>query len=288
MRLPIRPIRGRWPRFVESFAPLRRFFRRDPLTILDDRASPEAFREAMSSIYVGGTIKITGSDRHPEPDQLLIDTLDTTGVRIADIGASDGSTSVDLVARLNGFSEYVIADLYLYLTAVDLGSHTVLFDGDRTCVLVGGRRLSAWPDLSRFVGVLYQPLIREARTRLDAGHGRQVLLLNPSARRLIETDPRVVHRTHDVFEPWSGPRPDVIKVANLLRRLYFDDADLTRALHALHANLPDGGHLMIVDNPRLTDPAPRAGIWRREGDRFREVARLGDPEIADLINRVGQ
>lgn len=288
MRLPIRPVRGRWPSPIESFAPLRRFFRRDPLTILDDDALPEHFREAMSSIYVGGTIKITGSDRHPEPDQLLIDTVDTSGSRIADIGASDGSTSVDLATRLNGFSEYVIADLYLYLTAVDLGSHIVLFDEQGRCVLVGGRRLSAWPDLSGFVRTLYRPLIGRARARLDGGHGRQVLLLNPSARRLIEADPRVTHRTHDVFEPWDGPQPDVIKVANLLRRLYFDDADLTRALVALRDNLPDGGHLMIVDNPRLADPRPRAGIWRRDGDRFLEVARLGEPEIADLVDQVGR
>ena len=43
----------------------------------------------------------------------------------------------------------------------------------------------------------------------------------------------------------------------------------------------------IVDNPRLANPAPRAGIWRRSGDGFVEAAHIGEPEIADLVAQVG-
>lgn len=290
MRAPIRPVRGRWPAALEAFGPISRFFRRDPLTIVDDAATAEEFREAMTSIYVGGTIKITGSARHGAPDDLLISTVDLTGARIVDIGASDGSTSVDLIRSLEDFGQYVIADLYLKLRAVDVGRHTLLFDADGACVLVGGRRLSAWPQLSAGVAALYAPLIRRGRQRL-ASQGREVLLLNPQARRLIAEDPRVSYRVHDVFTVWPDEAPDVIKIANLLRRLYFSDADLARALLAVRDSLPDGGHLMIVDNPRIRGeaaPEPRAGIWRRTGDRFVEVARVGEPEIADLVEAVGQ
>jgi hypothetical protein len=253
--------------------------------ILDEGASPESFREAMTSIYVGGTIKITGSGRHPESGQLLLDTVDLTEATIVDIGASDGSTSVDLVAQLGAFRRYVIADLYIALSAVEVGSHTLLFDDADECVLVVGNRLMAWPELSRAVGVAYAPLIAAARRR--KGTAREVLLLNPSARQLIRSDDRVEYRKHDVFGPWEGPKPDVIKVANLLRRLYFSDEDLLRALRALRDNLPEGGHLMLVDNPRIANTPPRAGIYRREGERLTEVARLGEPEIADLAARVG-
>ncbi|GAA3533748.1 hypothetical protein AFL01nite_21460 [Aeromicrobium flavum] len=289
MRAPIRPVRGRWPAALERVGPTRRFFRQDPLTILDETATPEAFREAMASIYVGGTIKITGAARHTGPDDLLIETVPLDGARIVDIGASDGSTSVDLVRRLPDFGEYVIADLFLTLRAVDVGRHTLLFDADGTCVLVGGRRLSAWPHLSRAVRGLYAPLIRRGRDRLVAS-GHEVLLLNPETRRLIAEDPRVTYRVHDVFAVWPGPQPQVIKIANLLRRLYFTDAQLGSALTSVRDSLPQGGHLMIVDNPRLAgvaSPEPRAGIWRRDGARLIEVARLGEPEIADLVARVG-
>ena len=290
MHAPVRPVRGRWPALLES-TPLRRFLRLDPLTILDDEADPASFREAMSSIYVGGTIKITGADRHPETDQLLIDTVDLSEAAIVDIGASDGSTSLDLIERLPAFSSYTIADLYLRLRAVTVGGRTLLFTDDDTCVLVVGPRAMAWPAESAAVARLYARLVRTAAAQLPSS--REVLLLNPAVRRLMSTDPRVSHRVHDVFDVWpdddpTSSRPDVIKVANLLRRLYFDDANLLRALHALRDSLPEGGSLMLVDNPRLEDPSPRAGIWRREGDVFVEAARIGEPEIADLVARVGR
>lgn len=283
MRAPIRPVRDTWPAPLEKR--LARFFRLNPRVILDEGVTSAAFREAMTSIYVGGTIKITGSDRHPETGRLLMDTVDLTNATIVDIGASDGSTSVDLIEQIGSFGRYVIADLYISLRATEVGSHTVMFDDTGTCVLVVGNRLMAWPELSAPVRLAYAPLIAKARKQL--GSAREVLLLNPSARGLIREDERVEFRKHDVFGPWDGDKPDVIKVANLLRRLYFSDEDLLRALAALHANLPEGGHLFLVDNPRILNTPPRAGIFRRDGDRFTEVARLGEPEIADLAARVG-
>ncbi len=286
MRCPIRPLRGRWPSWLTDLGRTSRFFRLDPLTILDDDATPEDFRAAMSSIYVGDTIKITGANRHPGTDELLLSTLDLSDARIVDIGASDGTTSVELISKLNGFRSYVIADLYLNLEVVQVGRRSVLFDLHGNCVLVVGPRFAAWPTLSAAVASGYSRLIARARTLLPS-QGRTVPLLNPVTRRLIAEDERVTCRVHDVFEVWDGDPPDLIKVANLLRRLYFDDDDLLRALRSVHASLPEGGHLMIVDNPRILDTPPRAGIWRRQGARFELVARTGAPEIADLVGRVG-
>src|SRR4051794_23303356 len=98
MRLPIRPLSGRWPAPLQKA--LTRFFWRDPSVILDPAVTPEDFRRAMSAIHVGDTIKITEGDRHPAADALLIDNIDLEGAVIVDIGASDGSTSVDLIRKL--------------------------------------------------------------------------------------------------------------------------------------------------------------------------------------------
>jgi chemotaxis methyl-accepting protein methylase len=103
----------------------------------------------------------------------------------------------------------------------------------------------------------------------------------------MATDARVSYRVHDIFQPWSGPAPNIIKVANLLRRLYFDDARIVSALRSLLASLQDGGHLLIVDNPRMKNTPPRGGLYRRDGDRFVPVAQtVGTPEIDDLIRTV--
>lgn len=239
----------------------------------------------MSSIYVGGTIKITGAERHPATDDLLIDNVDLSDSWIVDIGASDGSTSLDLVNKIKRFRRYTIADLYLTLDSVSLGKRTVYFDADGEAILVAGPRVAAWPSLSRVVRAGYGPLLRRARSSRDAA--ATVLLLNPQVRRLLEQDPRVDYRVHDVFTPWTDEKPDVIKVANLLRRLYFSDDQLLRALHAIRDSLPDGGFLLIVDNPRAVDPTPAAGLYRRSGGGFVEVDRVGHPEIDDLVRRVG-
>jgi len=283
MRFPVRAVRGSWPAAWVRRVP--RLFRIDPRLLLDDMPSPEDFREAMALVHVGDTIKITEADRHAVADDLLIDALDLTGAAIVDIGVSDGSTAVDVIPKLPDFASYVLADLYLELQAVRVGRSVVFYDHDDVCVLVAGPRLIAWPSLSRTVRALCAPWLARAARRRD--QRVPVLLLNPTARALMAEDPRVTARAHDVFQEWPAPAPDLIKVANLLRRLYFPDDQLTRALGVLLRSLDEGGHLLLVDNSREVGMGPRAGLYRRTGDAFTVVAETPDtPEIGDLVREV--
>jgi hypothetical protein len=278
MRAPVRGISGRWPSALERLAP--RLFRGDPRVLLDDDPTAEDFRAAMSIIHVGETIKITGVDRHAAADALLLEHVPLESASLVDIGASDGSTSVELVEKLPGFRSFTMADLYLHLDAVETRRHVLFYDQEGTCVLIAGRRVLAWPSLARWVRLVWTPVMAAARNRPR----RQALLLGPDARRLVREDERVSSRVHDIFQPWDGPAPDVIKVANVLRRLYFSDEDIQRALTALLASLDEGGHLLLLDNPRIAGIDLRAGLYRREGGRFVVVAETDDaPEIADLV-----
>jgi len=279
MRAPVRAVRGQWPGFLERLAP--RFFRIDPRVLLQEDPSAEDFRAAMTILHVGDTIKITGVDRHAAADALLLEHVDLSGATLVDIGASDGSTSVELIDKLPpDFARYVVADLYLHLEAVEVGRRVLFFDAAGTCILVAGRRLLAWPSLSRVVRWFCGPLLARARGRRT----RSVTLLGPAVRQRMASDPRVTARVHDVFAPWSSPAPDVIKVANLLRRLYFSDEDILRALGALHESLDEGGHLLVLDNPRVVGIDLRAGLYRRAGRGFVVVAETSErPEIADLL-----
>ena len=284
MRAPIRPVRGRWPRWVETRT--QRFLREDPRAILDDDVEPERFRLAMSSLHVGDTIKITKSDRHPQSDALLTEHLDLTNSTILDIGASDGSTSIDLIRRVGTFDRYIIADLYLNVTAVPVGRLMVFRDQSGTDILVAGARWLAWPARSPIVKILCRPVTSAARRSPRA---REVLLLNPAVRDLLANDERVTSRVHDIFTRWTGPRPDVIKVANVLRRLYFSDERIAQALGVLLDNLVEGGHLLIIDNPMgIAGIDERGGLYRRQEGKFVLVARTEhQPEISDLIELTG-
>jgi len=215
---------------------------------------------------------------------MLVENVELANARIVDIGASDGSTSVDLISKVINFKAYIIADLFFDVTAVAVGKRIAFFDNDDQWILVVGPKCLAWPSLSWAVSKLYartQRAARASRTR------QQVLLLNPTARSLIESDDRVSYRVHDVFKQWEGERPDVVKVANLLRRLYFSDSKISEALLAILGSLEDGGYLLIVDNPRISGIAERAGLYRRDNGRFVAVKLTPDtPEIDDLVTSV--
>jgi hypothetical protein len=249
---------------------MNRFVWDDPRVVVDPDVSPERFRAAMASFTVGSTIKITGAGRHPHVDDLLLEHVDLAGATIVDLGASDGTTSVELVERLPTFGRYVIADLYITATAVEVGRRTVLLDHDDTVVVVSGSRVVAWPAASTGVRLLYRRTLAEALRRRE--QGTEVLLLNPTARALVARDDRVSWQRHDVFEPWPGPPPDVVKIANVLRPdLYFTEDQIAVAVRRVLADLRDGGHLLVVDNPRAKVPA-RGSLYRRDGDCFAPVA----------------
>jgi hypothetical protein len=147
---------------------------------------------------------------------------------------------------------------------------------------VVGNWFLAWPSQSKVVRGLYGPFIKRAQR--PGTPTVDVLLLNPRVRRRMAADPRVSYQVHDVFTTWRGDPPDVVKVANLLRRLYFSDQDITRALHAIHDSLADGGHFLVVDNPRIKDMPPRGGLYRKQESGFVTVACTENiPEINDLV-----
>jgi len=284
---PVRLVEGGWPDAVQRR--LRRFVWPDPRRVRDPGLDPLTYSRLMAAFAVGPTRKITGPGRHTAADSLLLQHVDLTGAVIADIGASDGITSVELVERIGAFRQYVIADLFLTLDAVDLGRQTVFSDQDGRVVLVAGPRLLAWPGESRVVRWLSEPIVRRARPepRRPGPAATTLLLVNPITRALLERDPRVRTQVHDIFGRWVGPPPDVIKVANLLRRLYFSDEQIAAALDRLVTDLRDGGHLLLVDNPR-SDPAieVRGCLYRRTGDRFRLVARTDHlTEVHELVLR---
>ncbi len=279
MRFPVRPRRGRWLSWLERRAP--RYFWSDPGIVTDPNASPEQFRSAMRAFAVGDTIKITGSRRHPAADRLLLDHVDVGIARILDVGASDGSTSVELIEQMPTFVSYTIADLYMYVSLVTDGQRQFFYSpDDGECFLVVGPRMLAWPSQSQWIRLWYRPLLRRASKKPP----EEVLLVNPRASALAATDRRVDFAVHDVFTPWAGDRPDVIKVANLLRRDYFPEDRLRIGMSALLASLDEGGYLLLVNNPRIKGVPCAAGLYRRQRGRFERVAATEHlPDVDDLV-----
>ena len=252
----------------------------DPRALVRPDVTSEEFQRIMCFVHVGGTIKITWADRQAEADQLLLDHVDLAGADIVEVGCSDGSTSVDLINRLGDFGSFVMTDRFLEIEWVEVDGRWVFFDKTGACILVSGRRFMGWPELSGVVRSAFGRTIRTASTL----ERRPCLLLNPDARRLMESDPRVRADEYDVFTPWPGPPVDVVKTGNLLRRLYFPDDQILQGLTRLHGALVDGGHLLLADHSRVQGEPPAGGLYRRSPTGFEPVASTDRrPEIDDLV-----
>ncbi len=257
MRVPVRLSAPGWP------AALRhpRVSGPDPRGLLEpDGLDAESFSRAVSAFRLGGTYRTTAPGRHVQSNRVLLDHVPDRPLTVVDVGISDGSTTLELLDALGDrVGRLFGADRVLALTARRRGRWVAFFDQDR-CVLVATRHL-----------LLYAP---DALVPLFAGApGQRVSLVQPALERRARTDERVALVTHDVFAPWPGPPADVVRLANLLNRTYFSDADIGRALSQCHRMIVPDGLLQLVENrPGLGE---QGALYRRGEAGFVRVAQVG-------------
>lgn len=248
MKLPLKPIRTGWPWPLCQLS----IMREDPRLLADDISTLTADRISaiVSVLKFGAIFKTTRSERHNISDRYLADVYRSARPTILDVGASDGSTALDLIAALEaGFRRYFVTDLNISVVCAE-GRRGVLFFSDREgrCMLRASRRWLTYADTdgSWFPFRLVARGLLAARPEASAEH--EIALVQPALVKRAQDDPRIEIRTYDMFHPWNGDRPDLIKVANVLNRSYFSVAELADAIRIQYGNLNHDGRLLIVDN----------------------------------------
>ncbi|MBF6568810.1 MAG: hypothetical protein IVW54_08040 [Candidatus Binataceae bacterium] len=246
MKLPIKLNCAGWPAMCSSLS----FAFDDPRLLARELSSlsPAEFTAAISVLQFGETFKTTRPNRHRQSNELIRTIYRGSTPVILDVGASDGTTSLDLIVGLNrDFSNYFVTDLNLWVSC-SVGRHGVVYFKDRngTCILRASKR---WLVYSNTTGAL--PLLRLIARRLLAGYRdgvrwRDILLIQPELVRLAASDPRIVIAPYDMFSPWTGRRPDLIKIACLLNSRYFSADSMVRSLRMQCSNLSPGGRLLLV------------------------------------------
>ena len=247
MKLPIKLNEAGWP---SRFARLTFAFH-DPRPLASpgfSELSPLEFSRAISTLQFGVTFKTTRPGRQQHSNRYISELYSGLKPVILDVGASDGSTSLDLIESLKSdFERYFVTDLNLSTRCgYDRAGVLYFLDHGGKCVLRASRRLLAYSE----VGGARFPLPLIARA-LIAGHRkvtdwREVLLVQPELVRLAARDPRISIVRYDLFTPWTGQAPDMIKVANLLNGKYFTDTQMEEALRIQCSNLAPNGRLLLV------------------------------------------
>jgi hypothetical protein len=267
-----------------------------------DRWTPEIERRLLTKLRLpNGTYKTTYQHRLDDINETLLAFLPSDrSLNIMDVGVSSGQSTVEWSDHLHehGFPHRLVAgDLATEAWVIHWGAWLgVLFDrGGRDPLLlsVGPMILPLRSDrwLAKLARPLLFPILRavaavarraRAATSVSPGNGltyRPVPLVTPELGRR----PVIELVQDDITLPGRFPLAfDVIRVANLVQRAYFDDGTLRTIVVNLRDRLRNGGLLVI--GRTTEDGVNHATIFRRAGDRLvSEVLINGGTEVSDIV-----
>lgn len=256
--------------------------------------SEAAERRIFSGLrLVDGIFKTTEARRLADVDELTVEALRRAGpVEVIDVGASSGTTSLELLEALGAAGH----DARLLLTDVALTAdlvpvhrgYGVLLDRSGYLLqhLVLGMPLRPWRRRLDMVTQMWLPVAlanrwyarQKALGRIKPGDtASSILLVAPNAA----AHPAITCKEGDVFA--SPPadqvgRFDVVRAANLLIPGVFSPERITLALGHLQSRLRGPGALLVL----ARSPAPghagsnQATIYRLSGSgRLEVAARVG-------------
>jgi hypothetical protein len=278
MRVPLRLNRGFWPKILTDVFPSAD----DPLELLRDDATSEAFSAAVSTLKFASTWKTTKKARFPLSLAALSDLNLDRSQRILDVGVSDGITSTDVMKFLP-FAEYFVTDLFTEVFIRTDRGRTYFYTSNNECILIATKRWVLYEDTDRAIA----PFGSIASSFYSRAPGENVAaqrieLINPTLRAKLSRTTCL--KQYDIMTPWEHGKVDLVIAANLLNRSYFPEDELKRALGNLIGALTDHGLLALIENRaiekatifRFTDGCPR--IERRVN---------GGSEIESLVTQSG-
>jgi hypothetical protein len=274
VRVPVKLNRAFWPRLAARFLPSAA----DPLALLSPGLSDAQFTDAISTFKFATTFKTTQKARFPQTLECLARLRFAHAPTILDVGASDGTTSLDVMRAL-AFGRYFVTDKHLEVKVCRRGPESYFYAPDGQCVLIStpawivyDDTTGAWPPLGR--------IARRAFAKAPAFSAAKdvIILVNPAIASRAQDGVRV--EQYDIFEPWPHDKADLIISANILNRVYFTEARLVQALSNLLDALAEGGRLAVIHNQE----EERATVFRLAHGRITPEHTInGGTEIDGLV-----
>jgi hypothetical protein len=241
----------------------------------------------------GGIFKTTIAGRLRDLDQATVDVLGAPRpLEVIDVGASSGSTTLDLVGALRDAGHtprVLLSDIAIHARLVQMTpDHAVLLTPGNQLLqhVIRGVPVRPWRRrLDAFTQ--YWILTRAANARFRRLRAQGALERAPAATDVlmvlssVAADPAIRCEEADVF---AAPDPahlgafDLVRAANLLIPGVFPEDRLRLGIEGLVARLKGPGALLVL----ARSPAPgqpgqtRATIYRvAEGGALEAAARLG-------------
>ena len=268
--------------YWKKLIPFIRFGTPDPRLVFSD--DDLLFSEAMTSFRFNQVYKTTKTNRHILTQNFLKNYSgpDTKPV-ILDIGASDGSTSLNFIDLLDqSFKKYYVTDYNIECSYAKEKGYTFFFDKSDTCFLVASKRFVFYPETSWYVNLILKKKLHEISNKPKTN----IVLCNRKLFKLTKIDDRIKILSYNIFETWCYEKADIIIVGNLLNRSYFSDGEIKEAILNCYEALTENGVLAIIRNKlEGKDEIEKSSVYCKS-DKFslkKIFEQNGGVEINDLI-----
>jgi hypothetical protein len=275
MKRPIRLNRAIWQ------APLRKLHAGcpDPRELLDANITPQRFTEAIAAVKIDGVFKTTSPGRYPETIRVLADMRFPSPPVIIDVGASDGSTSLNVMEALD-FSRYYITDRHIEAYACRARNGIFFCDSERAPFMYANRCFVAYNDTQEAAWP-FRAFVERIFSRFEISRckaAQRIPLINPRLLSKIGNDIRL--EKYSIFDAWPFEKADLVISANILNRGYFPDARLLDALRNLRGAMKESARLAVIENRE----AEQSNIFRLENGRFLVEGEVGaGTDIKSLV-----
>jgi hypothetical protein len=279
MRFPIKFNRAFWPKTLTQTLPSAT----DPRVLCHGKVEETTFTNAVSSFKFGSTYKSTQKARFPLTILEIASLPFEKQPVVLDVGASDGSTSLDLMQAIP-FEKYYVTDLNIEVFYEVSDNITWFYDEEGTCILRVTDRWVVYPETG---GAIF-PFDRISRSLFAhapkwKSDSARVVLINPALQARKEIN--IFIEKHNILETWPHGKADLIIAANLLNQSYFTTSEIKQALKNMLTALDGSGRIAIIDNR----PNEKATIFRFVDENVKVEKRInGGTEIENLaLNSFG-
>jgi SAM-dependent methyltransferase len=263
-------------------------------------AASDEFSRILQNLRLRGVWKWTGRHRLRKMDQLLSGFAGAQGwtqLRMLDIGASDGITTLDAIQHLRqelgipASATVIDRDTRLLSRRVGAGCTLYFSPAGRPILARWGRLALCLEPMEGLEGLLCnRPAAALARlfsrrlTPADHQAARAIPTINPA----VMHEPAIEVRERDLFDPepaWVGTF-DVVRASNVLTLSYYTPEKIREALGIAYRYLRDGGVLVVSRNVIGPESEKEmGGLWQKKGSGFMRGPALDElPEIAELID----
>lgn len=252
-------------------------YRVSPLVLLDALAQDvdeeergRLFALGASMLRVGGVYKTTGLKRTVLADRLALRLA--RGVRDAallEVGVSDGSSSLELLARGRVFSRIVLTDRFSRFYARKGLFGTLFLDAED--------RLYAFKFLFLYI-------LLPARPARRGPEAAAIEVVNPllTSRHGLDRITRF-----NMFTDALDLPVDIIKCANILNKAYFSEQETRAAVSNLCRSLKEGGRIVVSQNNAKYASGEAGFVLRKSGAALRLESCFNNHDLADLFRRGG-